>query len=47
MMEQAKFRDEQIREIRSEYARKDRVERMETHIEAVDGRVTTLERKNR
>ncbi len=47
MMEQARFRDEQIREIRAEYARKDRVDRIENHVEAVDGRVTTLERKSR
>lgn len=45
MMEQARFRDEQIREIRQDMVRKDRVDRMENHIESVDGRVTSMERR--
>lgn len=47
LMEQNKYRDTQIAEIRLEMAQKDQVGRIERHIESVDGRVTTLEKKNR
>lgn len=47
MMAQNQFRDDQIAEIKAEMVRQERAVRIEQHVEAVDGRVTILEKKNR
>ncbi len=47
MREESKYRGEQLKELRETAVRSDRADRMERHIESVDGRVTTLEKRTR